>query len=98
MLFSPSSPRTAAAGVAALTLTLTLARTASAKPEQIRAVQDPIFHLYLQAYPQDREFYLPLSPVLSPSFQIISAKRMEKKEAGVKKKKKQGKEKTNPEY
>ncbi|KAI1471293.1 uncharacterized protein F4812DRAFT_455406 [Daldinia caldariorum] len=25
-----------------------------AKPEQIRAVQSPIFHYYLQAYPEDR--------------------------------------------
>ena len=38
----------------ALTCVLGLA---SAKPEQIRAVQDPIFHLYLQAYPEDREFF-----------------------------------------
>ena len=27
--------------------------TAFAKPEQIRAVQDPIFHYYLQSYPQN---------------------------------------------
>jgi hypothetical protein len=26
-----------------------------AKPEQIRGVSSPIFHYYLQAYPQDRE-------------------------------------------
>lgn len=32
---------------------------ASAKPEQIRAVQDPIFHLYLQAYPGDRRLPSP---------------------------------------
>lgn len=32
-----------------------LTSQAAAKPEQIRAVQDPIFHYYLQAYPQDRE-------------------------------------------
>ncbi|KAI5925968.1 hypothetical protein F4810DRAFT_617227 [Camillea tinctor] len=35
--------------------------TALAKPEQIRAVQDPIFHLYLQAYPDD-----PTIPVMGP--------------------------------
>lgn len=29
---------------------------ALAKPEQIRAVQSPIFHYYLQAYPEDRMF------------------------------------------
>lgn len=28
-----------------------------AKPEQIRGVSSPIFHYYLQAYPQDREFF-----------------------------------------
>lgn len=27
---------------------------AQAKPEQIRGVQDPIYHLYLQAHPDDR--------------------------------------------
>ena len=44
---------------------------ASAKPEQIRAVQDPIFHLYLQAYPEDREFsFLPSN--LPPSYPPIS--------------------------
>ncbi|KAL7624101.1 hypothetical protein AAE478_005658 [Parahypoxylon ruwenzoriense] len=32
-----------------------------AKPEQIRAVQSPIFHFYLQAYPQD-----PTIPVMGP--------------------------------
>ncbi|KAI0136761.1 hypothetical protein BJ170DRAFT_689170 [Xylariales sp. AK1849] len=35
-----------------VTLILAAALTA-AKPEQIRAVQDPIFHYYLQTYPQD---------------------------------------------
>lgn len=44
-------------GLAVAVLTATLA---SAKPEQIRSVTDPIFHLYLQAYPQDREFALSL--------------------------------------
>ncbi|KAI1136780.1 hypothetical protein F5Y05DRAFT_104021 [Hypoxylon sp. FL0543] len=34
---------------------------ALAKPEQIRAVQSPIFHYYLQAYPQDPEI-----PVMGP--------------------------------
>ncbi|KAI1395477.1 hypothetical protein F4819DRAFT_188751 [Hypoxylon fuscum] len=34
---------------------------ALAKPEQIRAVQSPIFHYYLQAYPQD-----PTIPVMGP--------------------------------
>ncbi|KAI1375992.1 hypothetical protein F4677DRAFT_445707 [Hypoxylon crocopeplum] len=34
---------------------------ALAKPEQIRAVQSPIFHYYLQAYPQD-----PQIPVMGP--------------------------------
>ena len=43
---------------------------ASAKPEQIRAVQDPIFHLYLQAYPEDREFSFLLSNLSLPSFPI----------------------------
>ncbi|KAI1811998.1 hypothetical protein GGS20DRAFT_587949 [Poronia punctata] len=33
----------------------------TAKPEQIRAVQDPIFHYYLQAYPDD-----PTIPVMGP--------------------------------
>ncbi|KAI2632134.1 hypothetical protein GGR54DRAFT_19644 [Hypoxylon sp. NC1633] len=32
-----------------------------AKPEQIRAVQSPIFHYYLQTYPQD-----PQMPVMGP--------------------------------
>ncbi|CAJ2511707.1 Uu.00g073320.m01.CDS01 [Anthostomella pinea] len=32
-----------------------------AKAEQIRAVSDPIFHLYLQAYPED-----PTIPVMGP--------------------------------
>lgn len=27
-----------------------------AKPEQIRAVQDPIFHFYLQSYPKNGKF------------------------------------------
>jgi hypothetical protein len=27
-----------------------------AKPEQIRAVQDPIYHFYLQAYPKNGKF------------------------------------------
>jgi len=31
-----------------------------AKPEQIRGVSSPIFHYYLQAYPQDRMFNLSL--------------------------------------
>ncbi|KAI1388969.1 uncharacterized protein F4822DRAFT_263974 [Hypoxylon trugodes] len=35
--------------------------TALAKPEQIRAVSSPIFHYYLQAYPQD-----PTIPVMGP--------------------------------
>ncbi|KAI1454731.1 hypothetical protein F4805DRAFT_438272 [Annulohypoxylon moriforme] len=35
--------------------------TAMAKPEQIRAVTSPIFHYYLQAYPQD-----PTIPVMGP--------------------------------
>ncbi|KAI1084908.1 hypothetical protein F5B20DRAFT_523646 [Whalleya microplaca] len=34
---------------------------ALAKPEQIRAVQEPIFHYYLQAYPED-----PSIPVMGP--------------------------------
>ncbi|KAK6955147.1 hypothetical protein Daesc_002778 [Daldinia eschscholtzii] len=34
---------------------------ALAKPEQIRAVQSPIFHYYLQAYPED-----PTIPVMGP--------------------------------
>ncbi|KAI1474353.1 hypothetical protein K445DRAFT_341953 [Daldinia sp. EC12] len=34
---------------------------ALAKPEQIRAVQSPIFHYYLQAYPDD-----PTIPVMGP--------------------------------
>ncbi|KAF3071150.1 hypothetical protein GL218_00542 [Daldinia childiae] len=34
---------------------------ALAKPEQIRAVQSPIFHYYLQAYPEDPEI-----PVMGP--------------------------------
>ncbi|KAK7948466.1 uncharacterized protein PG986_009352 [Apiospora aurea] len=38
-----------------------LALHAAAKPEQIRAVQEPIFHYYLQAYPQDRSI-----PVMGP--------------------------------
>ncbi|KAK8086777.1 hypothetical protein PG994_001751 [Apiospora phragmitis] len=38
-----------------------LASQAAAKPEQIRAVQDPIFHYYLQAYPED-----PSIPVMGP--------------------------------
>ncbi|KAK7977775.1 hypothetical protein PG996_003825 [Apiospora saccharicola] len=38
-----------------------LASPAVAKPEQIRAVQDPIFHYYLQAYPQN-----PSIPVMGP--------------------------------
>ncbi|KAK8094305.1 hypothetical protein PG997_000990 [Apiospora hydei] len=38
-----------------------LASQAAAKPEQIRAVQEPIFHYYLQAYPQDRSI-----PVMGP--------------------------------
>lgn len=29
---------------------------ALAKPEQIRAVQDPIFHFYLQSYPKNGKF------------------------------------------
>lgn len=29
---------------------------ALAKPEQIRAVQDPIFHFYLQSYPNNGKF------------------------------------------
>ncbi|KAI1506385.1 hypothetical protein F5X99DRAFT_403750 [Biscogniauxia marginata] len=33
----------------------------TAKPEQIRAVQEPIFHFYLQAYPGD-----PTIPVMGP--------------------------------
>ncbi|KAI0602390.1 hypothetical protein F4775DRAFT_588622 [Biscogniauxia sp. FL1348] len=37
------------------------ATTTTAKPEQIRAVQDPVFHLYLQAYPND-----PTVPVMGP--------------------------------
>ncbi|EMR65143.1 hypothetical protein UCREL1_7885 [Eutypa lata UCREL1] len=45
-------------GLAVAVLTATLA---SAKPEQIRSVTDPIFHLYLQAYPQD-----PTIPVMGP--------------------------------
>ncbi|KAK7751959.1 hypothetical protein SLS62_006102 [Diatrype stigma] len=61
MLLSLPTPRSAAAVLVATTLTLALVRTASAKPEQIRAVQDPIFHLYLQAYPQD-----PTIPVMGP--------------------------------
>lgn len=28
---------------------------AAAKPEQIRSDSDPVFHLYLQASPKDRE-------------------------------------------
>ncbi|KAI0885404.1 uncharacterized protein GGS22DRAFT_143296 [Annulohypoxylon maeteangense] len=35
--------------------------TTVAKPEQIRAVTSPIFHYYLQAYPQD-----PIIPVMGP--------------------------------
>lgn len=42
-------------------LTLALASLATAKPEQIRAVQSPIFHYYLQAYPQDQTI-----PVMGP--------------------------------
>ncbi|RYP04393.1 hypothetical protein DL764_004487 [Monosporascus ibericus] len=34
---------------------------AHAKPEQIRGVQSPIYHLYLQAYPED-----PTVPVVGP--------------------------------
>ncbi|KAI1637278.1 hypothetical protein F4809DRAFT_640698 [Biscogniauxia mediterranea] len=34
---------------------------ATAKPEQIRTVQDPVFHFYLQAYPDD-----PTIPVMGP--------------------------------
>ncbi|KAI1339942.1 hypothetical protein F5Y15DRAFT_59916 [Xylariaceae sp. FL0016] len=49
-----------------LSLTTILAGVAAlpavfAKPEQIRAVQAPIFHYYLQAYPQD-----PTIPVMGP--------------------------------
>lgn len=29
---------------------------ALAKPEQIRAVQDPIYHFYLQSYPKNGKF------------------------------------------
>jgi len=31
---------------------------AVAKPEQIRSDQDPVFHYYLQAYPQNSKFSL----------------------------------------
>lgn len=51
MRFSSSLPSL----MAAVSL---LASPAAAKPEQIRAVQDPIFHYYLQAYPQNRNFVL----------------------------------------
>lgn len=30
---------------------------ALAKPEQIRAVQDPIYHFYLQSYPQNGKLW-----------------------------------------
>lgn len=29
---------------------------ALAKPEQIRAVQDPLYHFYLQSYPKNGKF------------------------------------------
>lgn len=32
---------------------------ALAKPEQIRAVQDPIYHFYLQSYPKNGKFIAP---------------------------------------
>lgn len=35
---------------------LACAGAALAKPEQIRAVQDPIFHFYLQSYPKNGKF------------------------------------------
>ncbi|ORY64510.1 uncharacterized protein BCR38DRAFT_474960 [Pseudomassariella vexata] len=37
----------------ALLVFAVFAATAAAKPEKIRAVQDPIFHCYLQAFPND---------------------------------------------
>ncbi|KAI1485655.1 hypothetical protein F5X96DRAFT_690251 [Biscogniauxia mediterranea] len=42
-------------------LVATATAAATAKPEQIRAVQDPVFHFYLQAYPDD-----PTIPVMGP--------------------------------
>ncbi|KAF4785400.1 hypothetical protein HER10_EVM0006022 [Colletotrichum scovillei] len=38
-----------------------LAGTVLAKPEKIRGVTDPVYHLYLQAYPKDKSI-----PVLGP--------------------------------
>lgn len=35
---------------------LACAGVALAKPEQIRAVQDPIYHFYLQSYPKNGKF------------------------------------------
>lgn len=42
---------------------LACAGAALAKPEQIRAVQDPIFHFYLQSYPKNGKF-TPRAPYL----------------------------------
>ncbi|GKT44923.1 uncharacterized protein ColSpa_05104 [Colletotrichum spaethianum] len=38
-----------------------LAGTVLGKPEQIRSVSSPVYHLYLQAYPKDKSI-----PVLGP--------------------------------
>ncbi|KAI1800153.1 hypothetical protein F4811DRAFT_557102 [Daldinia bambusicola] len=46
----------AAAGIAAVL----------AKPEQVRAVQSPIFHYYLQAYPEDPSTRAASIPVMGP--------------------------------
>lgn len=40
---------------------LACAGVALAKPEQIRAVQDPIYHFYLQSYPKNGKFIWPSS-------------------------------------
>jgi hypothetical protein len=37
-------------------LSLSLAGLAAAKPEKIRSVQEPIYHLYLQALPTNSKF------------------------------------------
>jgi hypothetical protein len=47
------SARLFAAAAAAVAIPFT---GVMAKPEQIRGVSSPIFHYYLQSYPQDREF------------------------------------------
>ncbi|KAJ3960456.1 hypothetical protein N0V92_002874 [Colletotrichum tropicale] len=43
------------------TLLASVTSVAVAKPEKIRGVSDPVYHLYLQAYPKDKTV-----PVLGP--------------------------------